>query len=72
MPKHRNPPQIFTIKGNAIHLTGAKKKLSVQEEEQLWAVLSRRHWGRITKALGKAFQLAQQNRRQSVTDNQLN
>lgn len=66
MPKHRNPPQIFTIKG------GAKKKLSVQEEEQLWAVLSRRHWGRITKALGKAFQLAQQNRRQSVTDKQLN
>ena len=72
MPKRRNPPQNFIIKGNAVHLTGARKKLSVQEEEQLWAVLSRRHWGRITKALGKAFQLAQQNRRQSVTDNQLN
>lgn len=70
MAKNRNPPQNFAIKGGSIHLTGAKKKLSVQEEEQLWAVLSSRHWRRIAKALGKAFQLAQQNRRQSVTDNQ--
>lgn len=70
MAKHRNPPHNFIIKGDAIHLTGVKKKLSPQEEHQLWAVLSQRHWNRIFSNFGKSLKKTlEENRRQSVTDN---
>lgn len=69
--KPRNPPQNFIIKGGSIYLTGAKKKLSPQEELQLWATLSQRHWGKFLKNLGIAFRHTFENtRRQSVTDTQ--
>ena len=68
MPKHRNPPQNFTIKGDAIYLTGAKKKLSQAEEDQLRDVLTQRRWNKFRKDLRQALRNFNQNRRQSVTD----
>lgn len=68
MPKRRNPPQNFIIKGNAVHLTGAKKKLSQAEEDQLRDVLTQRRWNKFCKNLRQALRNFNQNRRQSVTD----
>lgn len=70
MAKNRNPPQNFTIKSGSIYLTGAKKKLSQAEEDQLRNVLTQRRWNKFLKNLRKALQNFNQNRRQSVTDNQ--
>ena len=69
MAKNRNPSQNFTVKDDAIFLTGAKKKLSPQEEAQLRNALNRRYLNNMLKTLGKAIQTYNENRRQSVTDN---
>lgn len=57
MPKQRNPSQNFAIKNEGFYLTGAKKRLSLHEEEQLRIILERRHWRRFGKNIVNALNL---------------